>query len=140
MAPKKSSSLYAVLAVIAGLLVVGGLGLFWIAYRGVQMLQKEASHAARLMTDASAMAAHGDWVGTWTGGGKTLLITVTGSCEYEEKTAGSSEKFNGWVTFDGADIVVDVIVMKKRMRIDKPPHLDGSTWKATLDGVEVERK
>jgi hypothetical protein len=140
MAEKKSNALYTVLAIIAALLVVGGLGLFWIAYRGVQMLQKEASHAAGLITDASAMVGHGDWVGTWTGGGKTLEITATGSCVYEEKTANSSEKFNGWVTFDGADLVVDVIVMKKQMHVDKAPHLDGTTWKATLDGVELERK
>jgi hypothetical protein len=140
MATKKSNTLYTVLAVMAALLVVGGLGLFWIAYRGIQMLQKEASHAAGLISDASAMVGRADWVGTWQGGGKTLDITATGSCTYEEKSPGSTEKFNGWVTFDGADMVVDVIVMKKHMHIDKPPHLDGATWKATIDGVELERK
>ena len=138
---KKSNALYTVLAVTAALLVIGGGGLFWIAYRGVQMLQREAAHAATVIGgDASAMVGHADWAGTWEGGGKTLSIGPTGSCEYEEKTPNSSEKFNGSVSFDGSDMVIDVLVMKKHMHIDKPPHVDGSTWKATLDGVEVERK
>jgi len=141
MQPKKSNALYTVLAVMAALLVVGGLGLFWIAYRGIQMLQKEAAHAATVIGgDASAMIGHGDWVGTWEGGGKTLNIGPTGTCEYEEKSAHGSEKLNGSVGFDGSDMVIDVLVMKKRMHVDKPPHLAGTTWKATLDGVELERQ
>lgn len=141
MQPKKSNALYTVMAVVAALLVIGGLGLFWIAYRGIQMLQKEAAHAASVIGgDAAAMVGHGDWVGTWEGGGKTLRIGPTGTAEYEEKLPGSSEKLNGSVSFDGGDMIIDVLVMKKRMHVDKPPHLDGATWKATIDGVEVERK
>jgi hypothetical protein len=138
---KKSNTLYTVMAVVAALLVVGGLGLFWIAYRGIQMLQKEAAHAASVIGgDAAAMVGHGDWVGTWEGGGKTLHVGPTGTADYEEKRPGSSEKLNGSVSFDGGDMVIDVLVMKKRMHVDKPPHLDGATWKATIDGVEIERK
>lgn len=141
MQSKKSNGLYTALAVIAALLVLGGVGLFWIAYRGIQMLQKEAAHAATVIGgDASAMVGHGDWVGTWEGGGKTLNIGPTGTAEYEEKLPGSSEKLNGSVSFDGADMIIDVLVMKKKMHIDRTPHLAGATWKATLDGVEMERK
>jgi len=141
MSKKSNSSLFMVLAMVAMMLVVGGLVLFWVAYRGIQMLQKEAAHAATVIGgDASAMVGHGDWVGTWEGGGKTLEIGPTGTAVYEEKTANSSEKLNGSVGFDGGDMVIDVLVMKKRMHIDAPPHLAGTTWKATLDGVEVERK
>jgi len=141
MAAKKSNGLYTALAVIAALLVLGGLGLFWIAYRGVQMLQKEAAHAATVIGgDASAMVGHGDWVGTWEGGGKTLYIGPTGIAEYEEKSPNSSEKFNGSVSFDGGDMIIDVLVTKKKMHIDKPPHHVGGTWMATLDGVELARK
>ncbi|HEY2369899.1 MAG TPA: hypothetical protein VGH87_26045 [Polyangiaceae bacterium] len=138
---KKSNTLYTVMAVVAALLVVGGLGLFWIAYRGIQMLQKEAAHAASVIGgDAAAMVGRGDWVGTWEGGGKTLQIGPTGTAQYEEKLPGSSEKLNGSVSFDGGDMIIDVLVMKKRMHVDKAPHLDGATWKATIDGVEIERK
>ena len=141
MSKKSNSTLFMVLAMVAMMLVVGGLVLFWVAYRGIQMLQREAAHAATVIGgDAAAMVGRGDWVGTWVGGGKTLGIGPTGTCEYEEKLPNSSEKFNGSVSFDGSDMVIDVLVMKKRMRIDKPPHLDGTTWKATLDGVEIERK
>jgi hypothetical protein len=141
MHEKKSNSLYTVLAVMAALLVLGGLGLFWVAYRGMQMLQKEAAHAASVIGgDASAMVGHGDWVGTWEGGGKKLEIGPSGTAVYEETVPGSSEKLNGSVSFDGGDMVIDVLVMKKHLHIDKPPHLAGTTWKATLDGVEIERK
>ncbi|HEX4512729.1 MAG TPA: hypothetical protein VGH87_12645 [Polyangiaceae bacterium] len=141
MAPKKSNALYTVLAVTAALLVLGGVGLFWIAFRGIQMLQHEAAHASTVMMgDASSLAGKADWIGTWEGGGKTLRIDPSGTAQYEEKSANSSEKLDGSVSFDGADMVIDVLVMKKRMHVDKPPHLDGTTWKATLDGVEVERK
>ena len=105
------------------------------------MLQKEAAHAATVIGgDASAMVGHGDWVGTWEGGGKTLEIGPTGTAQYEEKLPNSSEKLNGSVSFDGGNMIIDVLVMKRTMRIDKPPHLAGATWKATLDGVELERK
>ena len=141
MQPKKSNTLYTVLAVMAALLVLGGVALFWVAYRGVQMLQKEAAHAATVIGgDAAAMVGHADWVGTWEGGGKTLDIGPTGTAKYTEKTPGSSEELNGSVSFDGGDMIIDVLVMKKKLHIDRPPHLDGATWKATLDGVEVERK
>src|SRR5580765_1118036 len=138
MHEKKSNTLYTVLAVVAALLVLGGLGLFWVAYRGIQMLQREAAHAATVIGgDASALVGHTDWVGKWEGGGKTLEIGPGGTAVYEEKTSNSSEKLNGSVGFDGGDMVIDVLVMKKRLHIDKPPHLVGATWKATLDGVEV---
>ena len=141
MAAKKSTALYTVLAVTAALLVLGGGVLFWIAYRGVQMLQKEAAHAATVIAgDASTLVGHTDWIGTWEGGGKTLNIGPTGTAEYEEKSAHGSEKLNGAVSFDGLDMIIDVLVTKKHLHVDKPPHLVGATWKATLDGVEVERK
>jgi hypothetical protein len=141
MQPKKSNALYTVLAVMAALLVVSGLGLFWIAFKGVQMLKHEAAHAANVITgDASVLVGKTDWVGDWEGGGKTLKIDASGHVEYDEKSANSSENLNGALSFDGGDMVIDVLVMKKRLHIDKAPHLDGATWKATLDGVEVERK
>ena len=141
MQSKKSKTLFTVLAVMAVLLVLGGVALFWIAYRGVQMLQKEAAHAGTVMMgDAASLAGHADWVGTWEGGGKTLDIGPNGTAKYNEKTPGSSEELNGSVSFDGGDMIIDVLVMKKKMHIDKPPHLAGGTWKATLDGVEIERK
>src|SRR5579862_2807129 len=129
MAAKKSNALYTVLAVTAALLVVGGIGLFWIAFRGIQMLQHEASHASTVMLgDASSLAGHTDWIGSWEGGGKTIRIDASGTVEYEEKSRNGSEKLNGSVSFDGATMVIDVLVTKKRLHVDTPPHLDGTTW------------
>ena len=138
---KSKSSLGAVLAVMAALLVVSGLGLFWVAWRGVQMLKKEASHAESVMLgDAASLAGHSDWIGTWEGGGSKLEIDAVGHAVFERTTPNSNEKLNGVVAFDGSDVVIDAFVMKKHLRIDKAPHLDGSRMVMTLDGVELERK
>jgi hypothetical protein len=42
MAPKSQGTLAVLLAVMAATLVIGGVGLFWIAWRGVQLLRREA--------------------------------------------------------------------------------------------------
>ncbi len=138
---KTKSSLSTWLAVMALLLVVGAAGLFWIAWRGVQMLREQASHAGTVMLgDASVLAGKTDWIGRWEGGPLKLDIDPSGSVVFEKVTPGSSEKLNGSLSFEGSDVVIDVFVMKKHLRIDKPPHLDGSRMVMTLDGVELERK
>ncbi len=138
---KSSQTLYAVLAVMAALLVIGGIGLFWIAYRGVQLLKQEAAHAGTVMMgDAASLAGHADYVGTWEGGGIDLTILPGGTVTYSEKKANSSEKLNGSVSFDGDFMVLDVLVMKKRLHIDKAPHKGGARTLMTLDGTELEKK
>jgi hypothetical protein len=140
MHKKSNNTLNAVLAVMAALLIVGTVGLFWVAWTGVKWLRAEAAHAATVIGgDASALAGKPEYVGTWVGGGMTLTIEAGGHVDYEKKEPGSSEAMHGSISFDGGEMVLDVLVMKKRMHIDKPPHLDGTRWLMTLDGVEVER-
>ena len=105
------------------------------------MLRREAAHAGTVMLgDATVLAGKTEWVGAWEGGGRKMNITSAGTVNYERTEPGSSETLNGSISFDGSDVVIDVLVMKKRLRIDKPPHLDGATWKMTIEGVELERK
>jgi hypothetical protein len=140
VARSKSTALYAVLAVMAAFLVLGGVVLFYIAYRGVQMLKTEASHAATVIGgDAASLAGKGDYVGNWSGGGIKLDILSSGHADYERKEAHESEALHGSVSFDGGDMVIDVLVTKKRLHVDKPPHRTATGWAMTLDGVELER-
>ena len=125
---------------MAAFLVLGGIVLFYVAYRGVQMLKHEAAHAAAVMTgDAATLAGKSDYIGSWSGGGMTLDIQPSGHADYERKEPNQSEALHGAISFDGGDVVIDVLVTKKRLHIDKPPHLVGTRWSMTLDGVELER-
>lgn len=137
----KSKPLGSALAIMALLLVVSGAGLFWIAWRGVKMLRQEAAHAGdSMLGDASALAGKTDWIGRWEGGPLKLDVDPSGHVLFEKNTPGSSEKLNGALAFEGSDVVIDVVVMKKHLHVDKPPHRDGSRMVMTLDGVELERK
>ena len=140
MARSKSNALYAVLAVVAAFLVLGGIALFYVAWRGLQMLRSEAAHAATVMVgDAAALAGKGDYVGSWSGGGVTLDVQPSGHVDYERKEAHESEALHGSLSFDGPDMVIDVLVTKKKLRVDKPPHKTGAGWSMTVDGVELSR-
>ena len=57
-----------------------------------------------------------------------------------DASAHESEKINGSVSFDGANVVIDFLVSKKRMHVDAAPHVDGARTVMTLDGVELEKK
>ena len=138
---RKSNALSAVLAVMAALLVLCGVVLFWVAWRGVQILRRQADHVTTVMTgDASVLAGKTEYVGTWTSKHETLTIGPNGHADWSHAEPGSSEEMHGSLSFDGSDLVIDILVTKKHMHIDRPPHLDGTVWKMTLDGEELERK
>ena len=137
----KKSTLGTALAVMAALLVVGGVGLVWVAWRGVRMLRSEASHAATVATgNAAALAGKSDWIGTWAGGFETLTIEAGGHADFTEQRAGSQTELHGTIAFGKDDVTVDALVTKKTMHIDKPPHLDRGRMVMTLDGVELAKK
>src|ERR1700729_1165509 len=105
---------------MAAFLVVSGIVLFWIAWRGIQFLKHEAAHASSVvMGDAAALAGHADFVGTWKGGGVDMTIDASGRTTWEEKKPNESEKLNGSASFDGDFLIVDVLVMKKKLHIDR---------------------
>jgi hypothetical protein len=137
----KKSTFGTVLAVMAALLVIGSAVLFWVAWKGVQLLRREAAHAGTVMLgDAGALAGKSDYVGTWEGGDVKMTIEPTGHVDWAMKSAHESEELHGSVGFDGGNLVVDAFVIKKKFHIDKPPHVDGTRTVMTLDGTELERK
>jgi len=140
-----NNTLSAVLALAAALLVLSGVGFFWVAWKGIQILKQEAAHAAAhaatvAFGDASVLVGKSDYIGSWEGGTIKMTIDSSGHVDYARKDPGSSEELNGALSFDGADLVIDVLVMQKHLHIDTPPHLDGSRWLMELDGVELERR
>jgi hypothetical protein len=138
---RSQTTLTVVLVVMAVTLVLGGVGLFWVAWKGVEMLKRQAAHVATVaMGDATVLIGKTDYIGTWEGGGVTLKIDSTGHVDYEKKEPGSSEALHGSLSFDGGDMVVDVLVMKRHLHIDTPPHLDGTRWVMKIDGEEIERR
>jgi len=138
---RQGGALATILAVVAMLLVIGGVGLFWVAWRGVQQLRAASAHAASVMTgDASVLVGKTDYVGTWEGGGETLTIDSNGHVDWSKAARGSSESMHGSLSFDGSDLVIDILVTKKRMHVDAPPHPVGARIVMTLDGVEFEKK
>jgi hypothetical protein len=137
----KKSKLGTVLAVMGVLLVIGSVILFWVAWKGVQLLRQEAAHAGTVMLgDAAVLAGKSDYVGTWEGGDVKMTILSTGHVDWAMKSAHEREELHGSVGFEAGDLVVDAFVIKKRFHIDKPPHLDGTRTVMTLDGTELERK
>ncbi len=138
---KQSKALNATLSVMAALLVLGGVALFWVAWRGIQVLKGEASHAASVATgNPAALAGKADWVGTWTDGFRTLTIRPDGTADYGEVRSGSKTEMHGSVAFEKDTLVVDALVTKKRLHIDSPPHPSGTRMVMTLDGAELARE
>ena len=138
---QKSKALNATLSVMAALLVLGGAALFWVAWRGIQVLKGEASHAASVATgNPAALTGKTDYVGTWTDGFRTLTIRPDATADYGEVRSGSKTELHGSVAFEKDSLVVDALVTKKRLHIDTPPHPAGTRMVMTLDGAELARE
>ncbi len=137
-----NNKLYAVMAIMAATLVLSGVVLFYVAYRGIRALQSgaraAASHAAA-MADASIPPGKMDYVGEWTGPHTTLVIR-RGSIDYTHAKGGAKESYKGALLgFAGDDIVINLLVHEKRLKVTDPPHLDGSEWVMTVDGERLVR-
>lgn len=112
------------LAIVALVLVVGGVGLLWAGYRGVETLRGSSSRG-----DGAA------YVGTWTGDGETLTFGANGHVDLV-RSGPQANEVHGPSRVDGTSLVVD----GKRLRIDAPPHEAGAKTTMTLDGVVLEKK
>lgn len=138
---KPSKSMGTALTVMATLLIVSGFGLFWVAWRGIDMLRHEGTRAASAAAgNSAALAGKTDYIGTWTGGHETLTIDPNGHADWSETRTGSTESMHGTVTFEKDTLVVDAIITKKSMHIDRAPHQDGKRVLMTLDSAELEKQ
>jgi len=80
-----------------------------------------------------------DYVGEWSAPGVKLNISPSGSVEYEKKSGASSKTVNGSIkSFHGDNIDVFALITVT-LEVQKAPHLDGTTWKMTVEGDEVTK-
>jgi hypothetical protein len=86
---------------------------------------------------APAPPPSGDYVGTWTNGGVTLIIQPTGTVNYSSEGGTTSTSYDGPVS-DWSNQRMDFLI--GGATIDVAPHDDGGTWKMTVDGVELTRQ
>lgn len=81
------------------------------------------------------------YVGEWQGSAMTLLITRDGSVAYRRVEGGATTSIDGPLKeFEGDNFVVGVGPLSTKFAVSAAPHLDGKTWKMTVDGVELTRK
>ena len=85
-------------------------------------------------------AAKAAYVGAWRAESMQLLITPDGYVRYERRKGSGRTSINAPIQrFDGDNFVVGVGFMHTTFVVTRPPHLEGSRWKMTVDGVELVR-
>jgi len=86
-------------------------------------------------------AEKASYVGEWSGTGMALLITKDGSVGYRRLQGGVKKSIDAPLEeFQGDNFVVGVGPISTTFVVTVPPHLDGTAWKMTVDGVELTRK
>jgi hypothetical protein len=70
-----------------------------------------------------------------------LLITQDGSVAYQRLEGGVNKSIDGPLKgFEGDHFVVGIGPLATKFVVTAAPHLDGSSWKMTVDGVELSKK
>jgi hypothetical protein len=81
------------------------------------------------------------YVGDWRGANMQIVITPDGFVQYERRSGSGHTSINAPIQrFDGDNFVVGVGFVKTTFVVSRPPHREGTAWKMTVDGVELERK
>jgi len=82
-----------------------------------------------------------DYVGTWSGGGISLVILANGRVEYERRRGASTTSISAPLRrFEGDDLVVGIPMFSTRFDVQRRPQLDSLGWSMVVDGVELHRK
>jgi hypothetical protein len=84
------------------------------------------------------------YAGEWRGekGAEKILLAIKedGYVNYMRRSANGRTTINAPIQrFEGDNFVVGVGPFSTTFVVSKPPHLDGSAWKMTVDGVELVR-
>ncbi len=80
------------------------------------------------------------YVGDWRAENMRLAISAEGFVSYERHHGDSKTTINAPIqSVEGDNFIVGVGPFKTKFLVSKPPHLDGSLWKMTVDGVELTR-
>ncbi len=82
-----------------------------------------------------------DYVGEWHGTAMALLITQDGSVAYRRFHQGVNKSIDGPLKeFQGDNFVAGIGPIATTFVVSAKPQQDGSTWKMTVDGVELTKK
>jgi hypothetical protein len=97
-----------------------------------------AKDAGPLEPASALTGARKDYVGEWSASNVKLSIAENGTISYE-KTGGMNKKYSGTINgFRGDNIEVFALVTVT-LDVQRAPHLDGDTWKMTIEGDEVSK-
>jgi len=78
------------------------------------------------------------YVGEWQEKTMYLLITQDGSVRYKRLKGGATRSVEGPLKeFIGNNFEVGIGPMSTTFVVNKPPYLDGDTWKMVVDEVEL---
>ncbi len=81
-----------------------------------------------------------DFIGTWRGGGMTLVITAEGRVEYERARGTVKKTLSAPLrAFVGDDLVVGIPGLTTTFIAERRPFRDGEDWKMRIDGVGLVR-
>ena len=84
--------------------------------------------------------ARSAYVGEWRAEKMQLAITQDGFVNYVRLHEHGKTTINAPIQrFEGDNFVVGIGPFSTTFVVSKPPHLDGSAWKMTVDGVELVR-
>ncbi|MCK7595298.1 hypothetical protein [Pseudomarimonas salicorniae] len=80
------------------------------------------------------------YIGEWQATTMYLLITRDGSVRYKRIEGGVTTSVEGPLkAFDGDNFEVGVGPMSTTFIVNRPPYLDGETWKMQVDGVPLTK-
>lgn len=81
-----------------------------------------------------------DYVGLWRGPDMELQIDTDGNVRYQRnKRIGNTSISAPFKAFTDDGFKVGVGPLATEFKVTQPPHRDGTSWKMTIDGVELTR-
>jgi hypothetical protein len=81
-----------------------------------------------------------DYIGQWAGHGLELAFSAEGTISYKAKDGAFTKSFEGlWDGMDGNFIMMNVLLAKKPLRVDEPPHQEQGVWVMTINGAKMLR-
>ena len=93
-------------------------------------LQQSGQYAERLRS----------LVGTWRGGGISLVIDAGGAVQDKKESGAGSKSLTAKITqIDGSSFETGALGITTTFKIDKWPTQSEGQWRMSVDGVEVLR-
>lgn len=149
-APKKGMSTLAIVLIIAGVLLVLGIGTcgagaLWLGHQVKEVKESIADGGLVLVSPAEVVTdlagPKKDYVGSWTSasGKSTLDIQPDGSLKLVQDERGTKETLTAPIAaFAGNDIEIRV-GLKFELKVSEPPHRVGDHLEMIARGITFRR-